>query len=71
MDRRIKKTFGSRGIEIPFPHQWLYCEIAEDATASPLRVAWPGDVGGLLPTTRGQPSESDNGRSRRLQEEAA
>ncbi len=39
MNRRIKKTFDARGIEIPFPHQTLYWGVGKDGTAPPLRVA--------------------------------
>jgi small-conductance mechanosensitive channel len=42
MNRRIKKTFDLRGIEIPFPHQTLYWGVAKDGTAPPLRLARPG-----------------------------
>ena len=38
MNRRIKKTFDARGIEIPFPHQTLYWGAAKDGTAPPLRL---------------------------------
>ncbi len=33
MNRRIKKTFDARGIEIPFPHRTLYWGVAKDGTA--------------------------------------
>jgi small conductance mechanosensitive channel len=39
MNRRIKKTFDARGIEIPFPHRTLYWGAVKDGTASPLRLA--------------------------------
>lgn len=48
MNRRIKKTFDARGIEIPFPHQTLYWGVAKDGTAPPLRLAAPGD-GAAIP----------------------
>ena len=45
MNRRIKKTFDARGIEIPFPHQTLYWGAAKDGTAPPPplppRGRWP------------------------------
>lgn len=39
MNRRIKKTFDARGIEIPFPHHTLYWGAAKDGSAQPLRLA--------------------------------
>ena len=39
MNRRIKKTFDARGIEIPFPHVTLYWGAAKDSSAPPLRLA--------------------------------
>jgi small conductance mechanosensitive channel len=39
MNRRIKKTFDARGIEIPFPHRTLYWGAGKDGNAPPLRVA--------------------------------
>jgi small conductance mechanosensitive channel len=42
MNRRIKKTFDVRGIEIPFPHVTLYWGAAKDGSAQALRLA-PGD----------------------------
>jgi small conductance mechanosensitive channel len=42
MNRRIKKTFDARGIEIPFPHVRLYWGTAKDGSDPPLRLA-PGD----------------------------
>jgi len=47
MNRRIKKTFDLRGIEIPFPHQTLYWGVAKDGTAPPLRLAAAGDGAGI------------------------
>jgi small conductance mechanosensitive channel len=38
MNRRIKKTFDARGIEIPFPHRTLYWGVAKDGTAPALRL---------------------------------
>lgn len=39
MNRRVKKAFDARGIEIPFPHQTLYWGVGKDGTAPPLRMA--------------------------------
>ena len=39
MNRRIKKTFDARGIEIPFPHHTVYWGAAKDGSAPPLRLA--------------------------------
>ena len=38
MNRRIKKTFDARGIEIPFPHRTVYWGVARDGTAPALRL---------------------------------
>jgi len=38
MNRRIKKTFDARNIEIPFPHQTLYWGVGKDGSAPPLAV---------------------------------
>jgi moderate conductance mechanosensitive channel len=38
MNRRIKKTFDARGIEIPFPHRTLYWGVAKDGNAPSLRI---------------------------------
>jgi len=55
MNRRIKKTFDARGIEIPFPHQTLSWGIAKDGTAPHLQGATPGDGASLSSRTWGQP----------------
>ncbi|MGE0643141.1 MAG: mechanosensitive ion channel family protein [Nitrospira sp.] len=39
MNRRIKKTFDAKGIEIPFPHQTIYWGEAKQGTPPPLFVA--------------------------------
>lgn len=44
MNRRIKKTFDAKGIEIPFPHQTIYWGEPKQGTPPPLYVA------GLQPT---------------------
>jgi small conductance mechanosensitive channel len=38
MNRRIKKTFDERGIEIPFPHRTLYWGAPKQGAAAPLHV---------------------------------
>jgi len=38
MNRRIKKTFDRRGIEIPFPHRTVYWGEPKEGTAPPLHV---------------------------------
>jgi small conductance mechanosensitive channel len=38
MNRRIKKTFDQRGIEIPFPHRTLYWGEPKRGAAAPLHV---------------------------------
>jgi moderate conductance mechanosensitive channel len=38
MNRRIKKTFDARGIEIPFPHRTLYWGVPKDGAAPALRL---------------------------------
>ena len=38
MNRRIKKAFDSRGIEIPFPHRTIYWGKPKEGTAPPLHV---------------------------------
>ncbi len=37
-NRRMKKAFDARGIEIPFPHQTIYFGVAKDNTAPPAHV---------------------------------
>lgn len=39
MNRRIKKTFDAKGIEIPFPHQTIYWGEPKQGTAPPLYTA--------------------------------
>lgn len=39
MNRRIKKTFDARGIEIPFPHQTIYWGEPKKGTPPPLYIA--------------------------------
>jgi moderate conductance mechanosensitive channel len=39
MNRRIKRVFDARGIEIPFPHVTLYWGAAKDGHSQPLRLA--------------------------------
>lgn len=42
MNRRIKKTFDAKGIEIPFPHQTIYWGEPKQGTPPPLYTAqWP------------------------------
>ena len=42
MNRRIKKTFDAKGIEIPFPHQTIYWGEPKQGIAPPLYTAqWP------------------------------
>ncbi|MDH5641243.1 MAG: mechanosensitive ion channel family protein [Nitrospira sp.] len=41
MNRRIKKTFDAKGIEIPFPHQTIYWGEPKQGTPPPLYVAGP------------------------------
>jgi len=42
MNRRIKKTFDAKGIEIPFPHQTIYWGEPKRGPAPPLYTApWP------------------------------
>ncbi|MBP8604512.1 MAG: mechanosensitive ion channel family protein [Phycisphaerae bacterium] len=43
-NRRLKKRFDEKGIEIPFPHLTLYMGQGKDGTAPPLRVAMPPKV---------------------------
>jgi small conductance mechanosensitive channel len=38
-NRRIKKVFNERGIEIPFPHHALYWGQSREGTPTPLRVS--------------------------------
>jgi len=47
MNRRIKKTFDAKGIEIPFPHQTIYWGEPKQGTPPPVYVAGlesPGTV---------------------------
>ena len=37
-NRRMKKAFDARGIEIPFPHQTVYFGVAKDGTAPPAHL---------------------------------
>lgn len=37
-NRRMKKVFDERGIEIPFPHRTVYMGVMKDESAPPLRV---------------------------------
>ena len=39
MNRRIKKTFDAKGIEIPFPHQTIYWGEPKQGTPPPLYIA--------------------------------
>jgi small conductance mechanosensitive channel len=39
MNRRIKKTFDAKGIEIPFPHHTIYWGEPKQGTPPPLYVA--------------------------------
>ncbi len=44
MNRRIKKAFDARGIEIPFPHRTLYWGEPKQGTPPPLYVARTGEA---------------------------
>ena len=44
MNRRIKKTFDARGIEIPFPHQTIYWGEPKRGTPPPLHVATTAEM---------------------------
>jgi small conductance mechanosensitive channel len=48
MNRRIKKTFDARGIEIPFPHVTLYWGAGKDGTAPALPL--PARQAGCAPS---------------------
>ncbi|MBU0519386.1 mechanosensitive ion channel family protein [bacterium] len=37
-NRRLKKAFDAKGIEIPFPHRTVYFGVGKDGTAEPLRL---------------------------------
>jgi moderate conductance mechanosensitive channel len=37
--RRLKKSFDTRGIEIPFPHLTVYAGVGKDGNAPPFRSA--------------------------------
>jgi len=41
-NRRLKKAFDARGIEIPFPHHTIYFGLPREGTAPPLRIAVDG-----------------------------
>ncbi len=41
-NRRIKRKFDERGIEIPFPHRTVYFGIDKAGTAPPARVRFEG-----------------------------
>jgi small conductance mechanosensitive channel len=53
MNRRIKKTFDARGIEIPFPHRTLYWGAGKDGTAPFPRAARAGGEANSGTRTRG------------------
>jgi small conductance mechanosensitive channel len=38
-NRRLKKAFDARGIEIPFPHHTIYFGLPKEGTSPPLRIA--------------------------------
>lgn len=44
MNRRIKKAFDARGIEIPFPHRTIYWGEPKQGTPPPLYVARTGEA---------------------------
>lgn len=44
MNRRIKKTFDAKGIEIPFPHQTIYWGEPKHGKPAPLYVASPENM---------------------------
>jgi small-conductance mechanosensitive channel len=43
-NRRMKKTFDERGIEIPFPHRTLYIGEPKEGSAPPLQVQMQGEA---------------------------
>jgi small conductance mechanosensitive channel len=43
-NRRMKKAFDARGIEIPFPHRTIYFGVAKDDTAPPARIRLEQDL---------------------------
>jgi len=45
-NRRLKRVFDARGIEIPFPHQTLYMGALKDGEAPPLFLKMKTDGGG-------------------------
>jgi small-conductance mechanosensitive channel len=42
-NRRIKRIFDERGIEIPFPHRTLYMGVPKTGAAPPLQVKITGE----------------------------
>lgn len=43
-NKRMKKVFDERGIEIPFPHRTIYMGVLKDETAPPLNVKEQKDI---------------------------
>ena len=43
-NKRMKKVFDERGIEIPFPHRTIYMGVLKDETAPPLNVKEHKDI---------------------------
>ncbi len=47
-NRRMKRVFDERGIEIPFPHQTIYFGVDKQGMAPPARIAVEADDAGAL-----------------------
>ena len=54
-NRRMKKAFDTRGIEIPFPHRTIYFGVAKDDTAPPARIRLEQDLSRAFAGTEAPP----------------
>ena len=64
-NRRMKKAFDARGIEIPFPHQTIYFGVAKDNTAPPAHIQLEQSLSEAFAGRKPELEESRGGEDRR------
>jgi len=74
-NRRMKKVFDEKGIEIPFPHRTIYFGVAKDDTAPPAHLRIDQDISQAFAEAqdksgpKAEPTKSDTVREKTIAED--
>lgn len=74
-NRRMKKVFDEKGIEIPFPHRTIYFGVAKDDTAPPAHLRIDQDISQAFAEAqdksgpKAEPAKSDTVREKTIAED--